>query len=199
MKFKFHDLLQFLFLSSKRSLPVLLVMLLSFGSIQMVKAEFSTLQPCNESSAFQKQQVFSLKKLENRLKLYTPESREAFALINKIESTKRRFKIYGNSTLLCGKEGLPRIIAGGSFNHANEFIFPGLLFIYISGWIGWVGRKYIREINKTSSDYESEIIINVPLAVSIMPLGFIWPLDAIKEFAAGELIAPDEDITVSPR
>jgi photosystem I subunit 3 len=34
---------------------------------------------------------------------------------------------------------------------AAEFILPGFGFIYISGWIGWVGRKYIRALVQQKS------------------------------------------------
>jgi photosystem I subunit 3 len=50
-------------------------------------------------------------------------------------------------------------------SHAAEFILPGFGFIYITGWIGWVGRKYIRAVSTTKNPAESEIIINVPLAL----------------------------------
>ena len=47
--------------------------------------------------------------------------------------------------------------------------------------------------------FENEIIINVPVALSIMNSGFLWPVDAWKEFTTNDLIASDEDVTVSPR
>ena len=167
--------------------------------IKSANADFTALTPCKESPAFQKRLDSSLKKLDNRLKLYTPESREAKALIKKIEGTKARFERYGNSNLLCGKEGLPRIIASGQWDHANEFVIPGLLFLYITGWIGWVGRKYLRYASTTENSFESEIIINVPVAISIMNSGFVWPVEAWKEFTSGDLLAAEDDVTVSPR
>jgi photosystem I subunit 3 len=167
--------------------------------ISPVNADFNVLTSCKESPAFQKRLTTSVKKLENRLKLYTSESKEANALIKEIEKTKGRFERYGNSNLLCGKEGLPRIIASGQWDHANEFIIPGLLFLYITGWIGWVGRKYVRYASGTENPFENEIIINVPVALSIMTSGFLWPIDAWKEFTSGDLLASDEDVTVSPR
>jgi photosystem I subunit 3 len=45
-------------------------------------------------------------------------------------------------------DGLPHLIADGRWSHAAEFILPGFGFIYITGWIGWVGRKYIRATTK---------------------------------------------------
>jgi photosystem I subunit 3 len=165
----------------------------------IAKAEFSNLVLCKDSPAFQKRLTTEVKKLENRLKLYTPESKEAVFLIQEVEHTKARFARYGNSNLLCGKEGLPRIIASGQWNHANEFVIPGILFLYITGWIGWVGRKYLRYASTTENSFENEIIINVPVATAIISSGFLWPVEAWKEFATGDLLASEDDVTVSPR
>jgi len=46
---------------------------------------------------------------------------------------------------------------------------------------------------------ESEIIINVPLALKIMTTGYIWPISAWQEFVSNDLVALDEEVTVSPR
>lgn len=168
-------------------------------AIHEAKADFTSLTPCKQSPAFEKRLNTETKKLENRLKFYTPDSKEAKVLIHEIELTKSRFDRYGNSNLLCGKEGLPRIIASGQWDHANEFVIPGILFLYITGWIGWVGRKYLAYANKTENPFENEIIINVPLAFSISTSGFLWPIEAWKEFKNGTLLANDEDVTISPR
>jgi photosystem I subunit 3 len=169
------------------------------SDIQPAKADFSSLTPCKDSPAFQKRLATSVKKLQNRLKLYIPESKEAQFLTKEIESTKARFERYGNSSLLCGKEGLPRIIASGQWDHANEFVIPGLLFLYITGWIGWVGRKYVQYAATTENAFENEIIINVPVALSIANSGYLWPIEAWKEFTTDNLLASDDDVTVSPR
>jgi photosystem I subunit 3 len=193
MKFNLKTFFSKLFITS----------LICFGTfnseIKIAKADFNVLTPCKESTSFQKRLTTSVKKLENRLKLYTPDSKEANYLLKEIESTKARFERYQNSNLLCGKEGLPRIIASGQWDHANEFVLPGILFIYITGWIGWVGRKYVRYASTTENAFENEIIINVPVALSIMNSGFLWPVDAWKEFISGDLLASDDDVTVSPR
>lgn len=168
-------------------------------SLESANAEFNSLTPCKDSPAFQKRLKSSVKKLENRLKLYTPETKEANFLLKEIESTKARFARYGSTNLLCGKEGLPRIIASGQWDHANEFVIPGVLFLYITGWIGWVGRKYVRYASTTSDPFENEIIINVPMAVAMMNSGFLWPVEAWKELTTGDLLASDDDVTLSPR
>jgi photosystem I subunit 3 len=168
-------------------------------NIQPASANFSALVPCKESPAFQKRLNSSVKKLENRLKLYTAESKESKFLLNEINATKNRFERYSDSSLLCGKEGLPRIIASGQWDHANEFVIPGVLFLYITGWIGWTGRKYLRYASTTDNAFENEIIINVPVALSIMNSGFLWPIESWKEFTSGDLLEAEEDVTVSPR
>jgi photosystem I subunit 3 len=175
------------------------VLLFIFFTIEPVKADFNNLVPCKESPAFQKRLTSSVKKLENRLKLYTPESKEAGFLNSEINATKQRFERYSNANLLCGKEGLPRIIATGQWDRANEFVIPGILFLYITGWIGWVGRKYLRYASTTENSFENEIIINVPIALTIMNSGFLWPVDAWKEFTSGDLLVSEDDVTKSPR
>jgi len=180
-----------------------LITLFSFtsfsGKLEPANATFDNLTLCKDSTAFQKRLTTSVKKLENRLKLYTPNSKESDFLLKEIDATKTRFERYKNSNLLCGKEGLPRIIASGQWDHANEFVIPGILFLYITGWIGWVGRKYVQYAATTENPFENEIIINVPVAISIINSGFLWPVNAWKEFVSGDLLASDDDVTVSPR
>jgi photosystem I subunit III len=162
-------------------------------------ADIGGLTKCSESPAFNKRLNSSVKKLEQRLSTYQADTPPALALKQQIERTKARFDKYGRSDLLCGTDGLPHLIADGRWNHAAEFIIPGFGFIYISGWIGWVGRKYIRSVSTTKNPAESEIIINVPLALKIMTTGYIWPISAWQELISGDLIVSKDEITVSPR
>ena len=162
-------------------------------------ADVGGLTKCSESPAFTKRLKTSVKKLELRMAQYEQNSPSALALQQQIDRTKARFDKYGRSELLCGIDGLPHLIADGRWSHAPEFILPGFGFIYISGWIGWVGRKYLRAISTTKNPAESEIIINVPLALKIMTAGYIWSISAWQELVSGDLIALKEDITVSPR
>lgn len=166
---------------------------------EQAKAEIGGLTKCSESPAFNKRLKTSVKKLEQRLSNYQADSPPALALEQQIERTKARFDKYSRSELLCGKDGLPHLIADGRWTHAAEFILPGFGFIYISGWIGWVGRKYIRAVSTTKNPTENEIIINVPLALKIMTTGFIWPISAWQELISGDLVVPKDEITVSPR
>jgi photosystem I subunit 3 len=80
-------------------------------------------------------------KLEQRMSKYEADSPPALALAQQVDRTKARFDKYSRSELLCGT-GLPHLVADGRWSHAAEFILPGFGFIYITGWIGWVGRKY---------------------------------------------------------
>jgi photosystem I subunit 3 len=177
---------------------LLCLVFLAFAPDQAA-ADIGGLTKCSDSPAFTKRLNSSVKKLEQRKNLYEADSPPALALGQQIERTKARFDKYGRSDLLCGTDGLPHLIADGRWSHAAEFIVPGFGFIYISGWIGWVGRKYIRAISTIKNPAESEIIINVPLALKIMATGYIWPISAWQELISGDLIAPKDEITVSPR
>lgn len=177
---------------------LLFLSLLVFTPDQAV-ADIGGLTKCSESPSFTKRLNSSVKKLEQRLNTYQADTPPALALKQQIERTKARFDKYGRSDLLCGTDGLPHLVADGRWSHAAEFIIPGFGFIYISGWIGWVGRKYIRSVSTTKNPAESEIIINVPLALKIMTTGYIWPISAWQELISGDLVAPKDEITVSPR
>jgi len=162
-------------------------------------ADIGGLKKCSESPAFTKRLNTSVKKLELRMTQYEADSPPALALQQQADRTKARFDKYSRSDLLCGADGLPHLIADGRWSHAPEFILPGFGFLYISGWIGWVGRKYVRAVSTTKNPTENEIIINVPLALKIMTTGYIWPISAWQELISGDLVAPDNEITVSPR
>ena len=113
------------------------------------------------------------------------------------ESGKKRFARYEQA--LCGPEGLPHLIVDGRLDRAGDFLIPGVLFLYIAGWIGWVGRAYIIAIKKGDNTEEKEIVIDLPLAINCMLGGFAWPASALGEFTSGKLVAKDNEITVSPR
>jgi photosystem I subunit 3 len=179
-------------------ISLLFLLLVTFTPDQAF-ADIGGLTKCSDSTAFNKRLNTSVKKLEQRLSNYEADSPPALALGQQIARTKARFEKYGRSDLLCGTDGLPHLVADGRWSHAAEFIVPGVGFIYISGWIGWVGRKYVRSVSTSKNPTESEIIINVPLALKIMTTGFIWPISAWQELISGDLIAPKDEITVSPR
>lgn len=179
-------------------LNIFLVILITLAPNQAF-ADIGGLTKCSDSPAFEKRLNTSVKKLEQRVAKYEAGTPPALALEQQIDRTKARFDKYSRSELLCGADGLPRLIADGRWSHAAEFILPGFGFIYISGWIGWVGRKYLRAVSTTKNPAESEIIINVPLALKIMTTGYIWPISAWQELISGDLVALDENVTVSPR
>eukprot|EP00249_Psilotum_nudum_P014051 c24638_g2_i1 orf=201-956(+) len=166
---------------------------------QPALADIAGLTPCKESKAFAKREKQQIKKLENRLKKYAPDSAPALAIQATVEKTKRRFEFYGRQGLLCGTDGLPHLIVDGDQAHLGEFVIPGIFFLYIAGWIGWVGRSYLIQIRSSKKPTEKEIIIDVPLASRLVWKGFIWPLLAVSEFRNGQLIEDAANITVSPR
>mgnify|MGYP002621343167 CR=1 FL=1 len=179
----------------------LFILITAGGYVNRVNAapNIGTLVDCGDSPAFNKRLDASIKKLETRLKKYEPGTPPALALEQQIALTKSRFERYAKSDLQCGKDGLPHLITDGDWNHAAEFVLPGCMFIYITGWIGWAGRKYIKTVAETNNPTEKEIIIDVPLALQIMISGYLWPVYSWKEFLKGDFIASKSEITVSPR
>ncbi|KAL4565184.1 hypothetical protein LXL04_029269 [Taraxacum kok-saghyz] len=92
--------------------------------------------------------------------------------------------------MLCGSDGLPHLIVSRDQRHWGEFITPWILFLYIAGWIGWVGRSYLIAIRDEKKPTRKEIIIDVPLASRLVFCGFSCPVAAYREFLNGELIDP---------
>jgi photosystem I subunit 3 len=169
------------------------------NNLTQAKETLPYLVECKNSTNFERRLNTSIKKFENRIKLYEEKTPQSEFLEKEISLTNARFENYKKSNLLCGKEGLPHLITNGDFNHFNEFGLPALAFLYITGWIGWSGRKYLQYSSTTENSFESEIIINVPVAFPIIISGFLWPIEAWKEFISGQLIVNDDDVTVSPR
>jgi photosystem I subunit 3 len=164
----------------QRLFALILAIFLWFHFAPPAQALGADLVPCSESPAFQQRAQVA------RNTTADPES------------GKKRFERY--SQALCGPEGLPHLIVDGRLDRAGDFLIPSILFLYIAGWIGWVGRAYLQTIKKQGSNVEQkEIQIELPIALPIMLSGFAWPAAAIKEFLSGELTAKDEEITISPR
>ena len=162
-------------------------------------ADVSGLIPCKDSSVFKRRLDGSVKKLNTRLSNYEEGTPAYLALQAQIERTTARFDKYGKQGLLCGADGLPHLIADGRWNHAGEFILPGIGFLYTAGWIGWSGRSYLQYSKTTDKPNENEIIINVPVAIGMMSAAFLWPIAAWSELISGKLLTPGDEITVSPR
>lgn len=156
-----------------------------------VLASSGILIECDKSTAFSKRLNTSVKKLEGRLMKYEKGTPPALALEDQILQTKNRFARYNDSALLCGLDGLPHLITDGELAHSSEFILPGLIFLYTTGWIGWSGRKYLQTVALTKNPTEKEIIIDVPLALSIMFSGYLWPLLSWNEFTSGNFVTEE--------
>jgi len=155
-------------------------------------ANTGILTDCDKSPAFTKRLNASVKKLEGRLAKYETGTPPALALEDQILQTRNRFTRYANSSLLCGTDGLPHIVADGDWAHSTEFVLPGIIFLYTTGWIGWSGRKYLQTVALTKNPTEKEIIIDVPLALNIMFSGYLWPLLAWGEFASGNFVTKND-------
>jgi len=164
----------------RRLFALILAICLCFNFAPSAKALGADLVPCSESPAFQERVATARNTTDDP------------------NSGKKRFERY--SEALCGPEGLPHLIVDGRLDRAGDFLIPSILFLYIAGWIGWVGRAYLQAIKKEGGDVElKEVIIELPIALPIILSGFTWPIAALKEFLSGELTAKDEEITISPR
>ena len=163
----------------RRLLALFFAITLWFSCATSASADVAGLVPCKDSKAFQQRAA------------------SARVTTDDPNSGKNRFERY--SEALCGPEGLPHLIVDGRLSRAGDFLIPSVLFLYITGWIGWVGRSYLQTIKKGKDPELKEVVIDVPLAVSKMLTGFTWPLLALKELTTGELTAKEEEIPVSPR
>ena len=142
--------------------------------------EGAALVPCSESPAF------------------IQRAQEARNTTSDPRSGEKRFERYAQAP--CGPEGLPHLIVDGRLERAGDFTIPGILFLYIAGWIGWAGRSYLQENKKRGGDTElNEVVIKVPAALQAFAAGATWPLGAVKELLSGELTAKDEEFPISPR
>jgi photosystem I subunit 3 len=161
----------------RRLLALVLTVMLWFGFVSTPPAHalYDNLTPCSQSAAFQDR-----------------------AQTSQGGNVAARIDFYSQAGLLCGSDGLPHLIIDNPA-YAGNFIIPGIMFLYIAGWIGWVGRAYLQAIKKSKTPEDQEIIINMPLAIGCMLSGFAWPLAAFGEFSTGKLTAKDSEVTVSPR
>ena len=164
----------------RRILALVFAAVLWFSCATVASADgIAGLTPCKDSPAFQQRAANALNTTADP------------------NSGKKRFERY--SQALCGEDGLPHLVVDGRLNHAGDFIIPGIMFLYITGWIGWVGRSYLQAIKQDKNPEEKEIVIDVPLAISKMVVGFAWPISAVRAFTTGTMFAEENEITVSPR
>lgn len=162
--------------SMRRLFALALVICLWIGFAPSASADVAGLTPCGESSA------------------YIARANDA-----RNDAAAKRFEAYASSGVLCGEDGLPHLVVDGRWNHAGEFMIPGLIFLYIAGWIGTVGRAYLNAIKDDKNPEQKEILIDVPLAIKCMTSGFAWPAAAVQEYTSGKLTVSDEEVPVSPR
>jgi len=152
--------------------------LIGFGGssalLEAAKADVAGLTPCSESARFQQR-----------------------AATAKTDQAKARFAMYSQS--VCGADGLPHLIVDGRWNHAGDFMLPGIAFLYIAGCIGWAGRSYLRAIRGDKDATMKEIQIDLPLAFKSTLAAATWPLAAFGELTSGKLLESDDKVTVSPR
>ena len=158
----------------RRLFALALSALLVFGFAPVAKADVAGLTPCSESARFQQRASAAS----------TPQA-------------KARFDMY--SEAVCGEDGLPHLIVDGRWDHAGDFVYPGLMFLYITGCIGWSGREYLKATRGTKEQYMKEIQIDFQLALKSLIASATWPLAAVREFTSGKLLEDDSKITVSPR
>lgn len=183
----------------KAATAIALAAAIAVATPEIASADVAGLTPCKDSKAFAKREKKEVTKLQNRLKNYEEGSAPALALQASIERTQARFAKYGKQGLLCGTDGLPHLIVDGDQAHLSEFVFPGLVFLYIAGWIGWVGREYLNTTAPGKKATEKEIILDVPLALKLSATGLVWPIAAVSALRNGSLVVPASEITVSPR
>ncbi|MBD2184486.1 Photosystem I reaction center subunit III [Planktothrix sp. FACHB-1355] len=163
----------------RRLLALIFAIGIWFTFAPAASADVAGLVPCKDSPAFQERAA------------------SAANTTSDPASGQKRFERY--SQALCGPEGLPHLVVDGRLDRAGDFLIPSVLFLYITGWIGWVGRSYLQAIKKDKDAEQKEIIIDVPLAISKVLTGPLWPLLALKEITTGEMFAKEEEIPVSPR
>ena len=65
---------------------------------------------------------------------------------------------------------------------------PTFGFLYVAGWIGYVGRDYLIRVKEEKKPTDKEIIIDVPLAIKVALGGLGWPAKAIGELRNGTLL-----------
>lgn len=167
------------------------------------KKDISGLTPCAKSKPYAKREKQAVKALSKRLKKYEEGSAGALAINDSIAKTKKRFKMYADTGVLCGADGYPHLIADPGFalqyGHTGEVLVPTFGFVYIAGLIGYAGREYLISLKGDKKPTQGEIIIDVPKALNIIGKSLAWPIKTYTELRNGTLTAAKDDVTVSPR
>jgi photosystem I subunit 3 len=161
--------------------------------------------PCKDSVEFNRGFEGIIEGLEKRKEVYEKGTPGYDEIEGEIGRTRESFEVYKNC--ICGAlDGLPHLIADGGtelygIDTSGDLLIPSAIFIYIAGYIGWAGRRYLIYIRGLEKEifWKREIIIDVPAASYIMLTCFLWPLDALDEYLNGKLIVGDEYIYRSKR
>ena len=115
-----------------------------------------------------------------------------------------RFNRYSKAT--CGEDGLPHLLIGPPIEpfgallnrgHEGDLLIPGVMFIYITGIIGWSGREYLRYAKTQKNAAEYEIIIDTDIAWQCLKKGAAWPLHANREGKNGDLREKDNNVSLN--
>ena len=157
----------------KKLLPLILAIILWFTAAPAASAD-GILVRCKDSPAYQER----VASYPNNYYFNQPD------------------RAYGEY-LTCGEDGLPHLVIG--FHRAVDIAIAFSIFFYITGFIGWSGRAYLRAISEKKSQEQLEIFIDLPVAVQSLIQGLLWPVLAVKETLSGELTARKDEISVSPR
>ncbi|MEM6445788.1 MAG: Photosystem I reaction center subunit III [Cyanobacteria bacterium J06642_2] len=182
----------------RKLFAIILAFMLVFSTSQAANAKESLgLEPCRDVPAFQQRLSDRVSTLEATLASAPAGSPNAVSAQRNLTLVKKRFNSYSN--LLCGEEGLPHLITDGRLNHAGEFVIPGLMFLYLTGWLGWAGRSYLIAIREEGDTGEKENNIDVPLAAKMFLIALGWPVNAFMEISSGSISLPDDEVPISPR
>ena len=118
---------------------------------------------CKNSASFNWVVDNELTLYEKILSNYETGTSIYFATLEKMHYVKNRF--FHQVTLVCNRnDGLPRLFFFKPSTSYNYFIISILQFLYITVCIGWVRREYLLR----TKQYESEIFINLSLALTLM-------------------------------
>jgi photosystem I subunit 3 len=106
------------------------------------------LVPCQSSAAFQKRMATAPRSY------YFDQPYQAYA-----------------ANLLCGSEGLPHLQL--RLDRALDVAIPFAIFFYFAGFVGWSGRAYLIGGKRVANPEETEIFINIPLAIRSFSQGLM--------------------------
>jgi len=146
------------------------------------------LEPCKDSKKFKKIVKDQIFKIGAQQKKFPKGGIQWERFNDEIAQAKARQNAYGNRW--CGPEGLPHVIPTGEFT-SGGIVEAGLVFFYITGWIGYAGRKHLQE--KGFANQFGEILLDVPLVTKIMLSSFAWPVQAWQEIVNGEMAQAENE------